>query len=67
LIFLEISVSNHATPQRSLDEPRPFLVLRKVLDSELTAEHAQVPLDGVDAQEELRGDLPIRRRPRELP
>src|SRR5262249_29067803 len=39
-----------------------LLVLWQVADAEPFEEHAQVRLDGVDAQRELRGDLLVRRR-----
>ena len=50
--------------ERQLDQARPLLVVGQVFDPELAVERAQVRLHRVDAEEDLLGDLLIRRRGR---
>src|SRR6476659_2818849 len=56
---LEIPARDDAEREGPLDELRALLVLREVLDVELLEEAAQVGLDGIDAEEDLSGDLQV--------
>jgi len=53
----EVAFRDEAELQGHLDQPRPLLVLRQVLDTEFVEQRPQVRLDRVDAQEQLFGDL----------
>src|SRR6476661_2092442 len=56
---LEIPARDDAEREGPLDELRALLVLREILDVELLEEAAQVGLDGIDAEEDLSGDLQV--------
>src|SRR3954468_2965206 len=61
---LELPAADEAEPEDPLDELDPLLVLREVLDVELLEQRAQMGLHGVDAEEQLVGDLLVGRRGR---
>src|SRR5688572_20024450 len=53
----EIPAADQAEPEDAFDQLDALLVLRKVLDLELLEQQAQLGLHGVDAEEQLVGDL----------
>ena len=56
----ELGDAHRARRHRALGETQPLLVLRQVVDLELRETGAEMALDGVDRQDELVGDLPVR-------
>ena len=52
----KLSPADHTALQSTLNQCRPLLILRQVLDSELLEEGPHVGLDRIDAEVQLAGD-----------